>query len=946
MKVSPIRQNCHLAAGAIFRVAALALAVLAVGVPAARAQSPGNFSTLTTTGTATLGGDVLACSGRPWIDVRCNGAVGDDSHDDTSAIQTTIEQAVAGGYPMHIAAGTYKVSSEIAIDYGTRASTGFQLIAEGATIDGTSIPSGPVLQVECSGGTPSAPKTCFYFRQRGTLFVRGNTGTTNLTTLTQAYNAGATTLSVSATTPFYTGQTVIIALASGGTFAAPVTAIGSGTITIAGGLPSATDVNAQVSAPSYAFALGKTDFSDQHNSFKIDHLVVNNESTSPGAGGCQFNAVYDSDIYAVCDSAGGAAGIALEQVQFSKIAGAGSANGTGGASMALENGYNFSDTLSALDLEASPTCLSITDQHHGYNTWLSPYFNCTTAVNATAGDHNLLINPQYAGNVVNFGPQSTGISVQGTGSRPQWMFPSATYTAAAIDDGLAISSYNAPGASLTVTLPAAATLNAGWSMQFATDNGKGLTVDINGSDAARILAGSKQVSSLVFGPGNYEHATLQFDGNNFRLLDTTRSTRLAMGFDPAPWPTNWLYPSTSGYSATVADNGNVLSSYNTSGGLTVTLPSIDSLPPTSGWTMGFATDNDQPVTVQVNGTDGGQIVYPGSGSSLTSVTMPVTQQGAYEFMVVAYDSAGDTGNFRIVSATPATAQALGMTGSGGISQWLFPSTATYAATVTDGGRVISSANSPSSYLAVTLPSTTGLPEGWTIGVAQDNGKTVAVQVNGSAGGHILFPGSGATTASLSLAPNNYESATLQYDGGGNFRLLSATPATATLAGVTGSAPGITRWNFPSAATYVAGPSDSGNALSSYNTAAGLTVTLPAPSAIQPGWIMGFASDNGKTMTVNTNGGSILIPAQGGLSVSSLPLASGSNYEFAALQFDGSNFRVVSITPQSLNAFGGLLNLWTPADNSACRTGQFTADSNYLYFCTAPSTWKRAAWSSF
>jgi hypothetical protein len=48
----------------------------------AKAQSPGNFSTLSTTGAATLNGDVLMCSAHPWIDVRCNGA-----HDDTSAIQ-------------------------------------------------------------------------------------------------------------------------------------------------------------------------------------------------------------------------------------------------------------------------------------------------------------------------------------------------------------------------------------------------------------------------------------------------------------------------------------------------------------------------------------------------------------------------------------------------------------------------------------------------------------------------------------------------------------------------------------------------------------------------------------------------------------------------------------------------------------------------------------------
>src|SRR6202034_3826426 len=105
----------------------------------ANAQSPGNFSTLTTTGTATFGGAALACSGQPWIDVRCNGATGDDSHDDTSAIQTTITAAIANNWPMHIPAGTYKVTSGLTIDYAGQAGNGFRLISEGATLDGTTI---------------------------------------------------------------------------------------------------------------------------------------------------------------------------------------------------------------------------------------------------------------------------------------------------------------------------------------------------------------------------------------------------------------------------------------------------------------------------------------------------------------------------------------------------------------------------------------------------------------------------------------------------------------------------------------------------------------------------------------------------------------------------------------------------------------------------------------
>ena len=100
----------------------ISLCMLSLGLAApSMAQSPGNFSTLSTTGTATLGGDVLMCSGRPWIDVRCNGAVGDDSHDDTGAIQTTINSAMTNNWPVHIPAGTYKVTSQLTIDYAGQA---------------------------------------------------------------------------------------------------------------------------------------------------------------------------------------------------------------------------------------------------------------------------------------------------------------------------------------------------------------------------------------------------------------------------------------------------------------------------------------------------------------------------------------------------------------------------------------------------------------------------------------------------------------------------------------------------------------------------------------------------------------------------------------------------------------------------------------------------------
>jgi hypothetical protein len=81
--------------------------------------------------------------------------------------------------------------------------------------------------------------------------------------------------------------------------------------------------------------------------------------------------------------------------------------------------------------------------------------------------------------------------------------------------------------------------------------------------------------------------------------------------------------------------------------------------------------------------------------------------------------------------------------------------------------MISSYNGPSSFMALTLPPTTALNPGWTIGLAGDNGKVMSVQVNGTPGGLILMPSLGGARASLSLA--------LQADG--NYLYFCAAPNT-------------------------------------------------------------------------------------------------------------------------------------------------------------------------
>jgi hypothetical protein len=267
-----------------------------------------------------------ACAGNPWIDVRCYGAAGNDSADDSAAIADAVHAALAGDLPLFLSPGTYKLTRPLVIDYAARADTGFRLISIGATLDGRSVAHGPVLQVACSGGTPTAPKGCFYFKEDGTLFVYADTD-------------------------------------------------------------------------AYAVVIGRIDFSDAHNAAKIDHLIVNNANSTARAGGLQLNYVLNSELFAVADSAGGAAGIALEQTQISRLGGAGSASAPGGAALLIENGYSFANTIEAMDLEVAPRCLVITSARAAHNTFLSPYMACPTGVDATAGNATELVNPLFAGSV-------------------------------------------------------------------------------------------------------------------------------------------------------------------------------------------------------------------------------------------------------------------------------------------------------------------------------------------------------------------------------------------------------------------------------------------------------------------------------------------------------------------------------------------------------------------
>src|SRR5713101_9750149 len=205
--------------------------------------------------------------------------------------------------------------------------------------------------------------------------------------------------------------------------------------------------------------------------------------------------------------------------------------------------------------------------------------------------------------------------------------------------------------------------------------------------------------------------------------------------------------------------------------------------------MAFATDHGNGLAIHVIATNRGPILYPlANASGQTSLTLA---GNSYEYVTLQYDGGGD---FRVEQVTPATAQQLGLAGIGGLSRWRFPSVSTYSAGLADNGTAVSALNSPLGYLTVTLPPANTINTGWTLGIANDNGKLAAVQVNATNGGKILYPGSGASVTSLQLAAGDYETGLLQFDGS-NFRVMHLTPASAAAIGLSGGTC-TAKWNFP------------------------------------------------------------------------------------------------------------------------------------------------------
>lgn len=528
----------------------LAVLLLALGAAAPAIAAPNN--------TLPLNGDVLMCSGRPWIDVKCNGAVGDGVADDTAAINTTVAAAITGNFPVHFPAGTYKVTSKITIDYAGIAANGLEIISRGAIIDGRSVASGPVVQLQCSGGTTGAPVTCSNFASEGDLYIQANT-------------------------PAYA---VIFGKAD------------FSDIHNAVKLEHLVVTNASVAA-----AAGGIQYNYVTNSDLWQSGMTAGGSAS--IGGVALEQVSGSAIKGAGTTAGpNSPALVLEGGTTASNGFMGfvsTASGAGGICLSITSPTAARNSFIA----PSGTCaVSVNGSTSGNdNRLIGPSFTATTPGPLSGG-----ISMVGRGALSRYSqPATANLSVFGVDdgtivSSLNATGPSTQFTAA----------------SLPVTLPLPSQVGPGWTMGFVSDANKAIV--ISAPVGATINSGGQALSTLTIGAaganGNFETAVLNSDGINFRVTHLSQGATLLNGLSATFPGARWEFPGGPGYQATLGDNGAAISSGLASGPLAVTLPSTTSLK--AGWSVAVAQDAGNQATINVNGTAGGLIVRGSANLSVTT----------------------------------------------------------------------------------------------------------------------------------------------------------------------------------------------------------------------------------------------------------------------------------------------------------------------------------------
>ena len=218
------------------------------------------------------------------------------------------------------------------------------------------------------------------------------------------------------------------------------------------------------------------------------------------------------------------------------------------------------------------------------------------------------------------------------------------------------------------------------------------------------------------------------------------------------------------------------------------------------------------------------------------------------------------------------------------SGWVFPNTSTYAASGATNGRFLSTENVPGASITVTLPSPTVVGQGWQMGFSEANNRGAVVN---APGGVYILSGQKAFTSFTVPSNTNYEQFVLQSDGT-NFRITSATDATARYNGIVGTVGGQV-WNRLYSTGYASTLGDNGTVLDSTFAGGPVIITLPPTPLLPNGWtITPNANVNTIRIVLNSVSGGTLVNNQG-VPVTSYVVAK----EAAPITFDGTSFHVLS-----------------------------------------------------
>lgn len=338
----------------------------------------------------------------------------------------------------------------------------------------------------------------------------------------------------------------------------------------------------------------------------------------------------------------------------------------------------------------------------------------------------------------------------------------------------------------------------------------------------------------------------------------------------------FIAPAAASYNAATGDNDTMISSANATGGavgwagasIQVNLPTVTSV--AVGWFMYGVSDANKavvfaapqlapPAAPTLGQTPGGVL-----GARTRFVQITYVNLAGETFASTQASFAISANNLLVVASPGAVGNAISYNVYAGTSSGPFPP------------------------LTLQNVAPIALGTNWTEPLGGITGTGAPVPTASSAPSAYILDG-GQTLNTYETGPTNYQTVTVRADGT-NFRITDASSESRANMGATQRFP----WRFvnPGGPGYQATEFDNGNIISSALTGSGLTVTLPATSAIVAGWMIGLAADT-QPLTLNVTNGSIITPT--GQIVTSIATSLAPHFLFY-IQYDGANFRQIPASP--------------------------------------------------